>query len=184
MDFDDTREEAAFRAEARAWLAANAEEKKRRVRDVAEPLLRAATAGTASSAPRRFRRRRPRRASPGSPGPIEWGGRALPPIYQVIYAQEESRYLVPRGYFEIGLGMCMPTCSPTGRRSRSGATRRRALRGDEVWCQLFSEPAAGSDLAGLRTRAMTRRRSVGHQRPEDLDFGRALVRLGHSRRPQ
>ena len=41
--------------------------------------------------------------------PAEWGGRALPPIYQVIYSQEESRFLVPRGYFEIGLGMCMPT---------------------------------------------------------------------------
>ena len=41
--------------------------------------------------------------------PKDWGGRGLSPIYQVIYSQEETRYLVPRGYFEIGLGMCMPT---------------------------------------------------------------------------
>src|SRR6202011_1333106 len=85
--------------------------------------------------------------------PAEWGGRALPPIYQVIYSQEESKFLVPRGYFEIGLGMCMPTLFAYGTETQKQRYAPAALRGDEVWRQLFSEPGAGSDLAGLRTRA-------------------------------
>ena len=94
------------------------------------------------------------RASPALHWPEEWGGRALPPIYQVIYSQEESRYLVPRGYFEIGLGMCMPTLFAYATEEQKRRYAPAALRGDEVWCQLFSEPGAGSDLAGLRTRAV------------------------------
>ena len=86
--------------------------------------------------------------------PADWGGRGLSPVYQVIYAQEETRYLVPRGYFEIGLGMCMPTLFTYGAEADKRRYAPPALRGDEVWCQLFSEPGAGSDLAGLRTRAV------------------------------
>ena len=97
----------------------------------------------------------------------------------MIYAQEETRYLVPRGYFEIGLGMCMPTLFAYAHRGAEAPLRRRALRGDEVWCQLFSEPGAGSDLAGLRTRAVRDGDDWVDQRPEDLDLGRALGRLGH-----
>jgi alkylation response protein AidB-like acyl-CoA dehydrogenase len=152
MDFDDTREEAAFRAEARAWLHANAEEKKSGFetwqsrypgRDGWDGLERAKT----------FQKKKAEAGFAGLHWPAEWGGRALPGIYQVIYAQEESRYLVPRGYFEIGLGMCMPTLFAYATEEQKRRYAPPALRGDEVWCQLFSEPAAGSDLAGLRTRA-------------------------------
>ena len=68
--------------------------------------------------------------------PAEWGGRALPPIYQVIYAQEETRYLVPRGYFEIGLGMCMPTLFAFGTASRTHAVGRCRYcpRGAPITC--------------------------------------------------
>src|SRR5439155_235509 len=74
-------------------------------------------------------------------------------IQQVIYDQEESKYAIPRGLFDIGLGMCIPTICTWGTQEHRDRFARKALRGEEVWCQLFSEPAAGSDLAGLRTRA-------------------------------
>src|SRR2546422_97117 len=152
MDFDDTREEAAFRAETRAWLAAHAEEKRSGFetwqsryagREGWEGLERA----------KDFQRRKAEAGFAALHWPVEWGGRALPPVYQVIYAQEEARYLVPRGYFEIGLGMCMPTLFAFATEEQKKRYAPAALRGDEVWCQLFSEPGAGSDLAGLRTRA-------------------------------
>ena len=83
----------------------------------------------------------------------DWGGRGGTPIQQVIYDQEEAKYAVPRGLFDIGLGMCIPTICTWGTQAQRDRFARKALRGEEVWCQLFSEPAAGSDLAGLRTRA-------------------------------
>jgi alkylation response protein AidB-like acyl-CoA dehydrogenase len=74
-------------------------------------------------------------------------------MQQVIYNQEETQYLVPRGVFEIGLGMCIPTVMKHGSEEHRKRYVKPALQGEEVWCQLFSEPAGGSDLAGLRTRA-------------------------------
>ena len=153
MDFDDTREEAAFRSEARAWLAANAEDK----RGAFETWQSRYAGGEGWDGLARAKEFQQKKAEAGFAAlswPVEWGGRALSPVYQVIYAQEESRYLVPRGYFEIGLGMCMPTLFAYGTEEQKRRYAPAALRGEEVWCQLFSEPAAGSDLAGLRTRAV------------------------------
>jgi len=71
-----------------------------------------------------------------------------------IFTEEEARYGVPTGFFGIGLGMCIPTLM----RFAGIATQQRfagpALRGEQIWCQLFSEPGAGSDLAASRTRAV------------------------------
>jgi len=61
---------------------------------------------------------------------------------------------VPRGVFEIGLGMCIPVLMVYGGAEHLERHVRPAMRGEEIWCQLFSEPSAGSDLAGLRTRAV------------------------------
>jgi alkylation response protein AidB-like acyl-CoA dehydrogenase len=83
----------------------------------------------------------------------DWGGRGGSAIEQVIYNQEESKYAIPRGMFDIGLGMCIPTICTWGTQAHRERFARKALRGEEVWCQLFSEPAGGSDVAGLRTRA-------------------------------
>jgi len=150
VDFDDTAEEAEFRAGARAFLEQNA-----RRREPGSGLVY--RAGNESP---EFRQRakewQANKADAGYAGitwPKEWGGRGGTAIEQVIYDQEEAKYVVPRGLFDIGLGMCIPTLCTWGTQAHRDRYARKALRGEEIWCQLFSEPAAGSDLAGLRTRA-------------------------------
>ena len=148
MDFEDTPQEAAFRAEVRTFLAANAEPKKRgvpaRARHVGpEELARA----------KRFQAAKHAAGLVGLTWPKEWGGRELPQIFQVIYNQEEEAYAVPRGVFEIGLGMCIPTMMAYATPEQLRRYVPKALCGEEVWCQLFSEPAGGSDVAAVRTRA-------------------------------
>jgi alkylation response protein AidB-like acyl-CoA dehydrogenase len=150
MDFNDTPEEAAFRAEVRGFLDRNAERKtgKRQVfrgRYVAD-----------AEALRRAKEWQAKKADANLAAitwPAQWGGRGGTQMQQVIYNQEEAAYSVPRGVFEIGLGMCIPTMMTYGTPERHGGYVKPALRGEQIWCQLFSEPAAGSDLAGLRTRA-------------------------------
>ncbi len=154
MDFNDTPEEAAFRAEVRRFLDANARRKGatetthrgRYIPDanMAESLTRA-KAWQAQKADAGFA---------AITWPKQWGGRGGSPIEQVIYNQEEANYAVPRGVFEIGLGMCIPTMMTYGAPAQLERCVRPALRGEEVWCQLFSEPSGGSDLAALRTRAV------------------------------
>ena len=151
MDFNDTPEEAAFRAEVREFLEANAERKSNRPvsvdrarRDPAT-LVKTAKAWQAKKAAAGFA---------AITWPEAYGGRGLSPISQVIYNQDESYYAVPRGVFEIGLGMCIPTMMTYATKEQQTRHVGPALRGEEIWCQLFSEPSAGSDLAGLRTRSV------------------------------
>ena len=70
--------------------------------------------------------------------------------------------------------MCGPTMMAFASEEQKRSYLPPLASGEEIWCQLFSEPAGGSDLAGLRTRAEQRRRRLDRQRPEDLDLGRAL----------
>jgi alkylation response protein AidB-like acyl-CoA dehydrogenase len=149
MDFNDTPDEAVFRSEARTFLAANAEPKGR-----ARPVLRLGDLG--GDAVQHCKAWQARKADAGFAAitwPKRFGGREASPILQVIYQQEEENYAVPRGLFEIGLGMCIPTMMAYAQPEQLDRYVRPALRGEEVWCQLFSEPAGGSDLAALRTRA-------------------------------
>ncbi|TMJ28835.1 MAG: acyl-CoA dehydrogenase, partial [Alphaproteobacteria bacterium] len=154
MDFEDTPEEAAFRAEVRVFLDRNAERKSEaksfhRGRYIPEhnipETVRAAKQWQAKKADAGFA---------GITWPRQWGGRGGTPVQQVIYGQEEQNYVVPRGVFEIGLGMCIPVLMVYGTPEHLERHVRPAMRGEEIWCQLFSEPSAGSDLAGLRTRAV------------------------------
>jgi alkylation response protein AidB-like acyl-CoA dehydrogenase len=150
MDFDDTVEEAAFRAKARAFLDANSE---RREAGVAA-IYRAGTENAEFRA--KAKAWQAKKADAGYAAitwPKEWSGQGGSAIQQVIYDQEEAKYAIPRGIFEIGLGMCIPTLCTWGTQAHRDRYVRKALRGEEIWFQLFSEPAAGSDLAGLRTRA-------------------------------
>jgi alkylation response protein AidB-like acyl-CoA dehydrogenase len=151
MDFDDTPEEAAFRTEARTWLENNAE---RRRRDSFETWQSRYGEAEGLARARDFQRRKAEAGFAGITWPREYAGRGGTPIQQVLYAQEEAGFFVPRGYFEIGLGMCIPTLLAHATDDQKRRFAPRALSGEEIWCQLFSEPGAGSDLAGLRTRAV------------------------------
>jgi alkylation response protein AidB-like acyl-CoA dehydrogenase len=87
-------------------------------------------------------------------GPPEYGGRGLPGAYEQIYQSVEAGFDVPsQAPFGIGLGMVAPTILAHATPAVKEAYLRPMWRGDIVGCQLFSEPVAGSDLAGLQTRA-------------------------------
>ncbi len=87
-------------------------------------------------------------------GPSTYGGRELPGAFDRLYGQIEGRYKVPdQGFFGIGLGMVAPTILAHATDEVRDAYLAKLYRGDLVACQLFSEPGAGSDLAGLQTRA-------------------------------
>jgi alkylation response protein AidB-like acyl-CoA dehydrogenase len=157
VDFDDTPEEAAFRAEARAWLEAHA---KRRTDDASEirRLFRADPSKEADlEHVRRCKEWQRTLYDAGWAGitwPKEYGGRGGTGIQQAIFNQEQARYDVSSGVFAVGIGMTGPTIMRHGSDEQKHRFLDPMLRGDDVWCQLFSEPGAGSDLGGLATRAV------------------------------
>ncbi len=150
MDFEDTKEEAEFRARAVAFLSDNAELKV----DVEYTTSSADDRNAMLAQSREWQAKKYDAGFAGITMAKEYGGQGLTPILQVIYNQEESKRVVPRGVFEIGLGMCIPTMLAFANEEQKERFTQPALRGEEIWCQLFSEPAAGSDLAGLRTKAV------------------------------
>ncbi|MFM9938477.1 MAG: acyl-CoA dehydrogenase family protein [Hyphomicrobiaceae bacterium] len=150
MDFSDSPEEAKFRAEVRAFLDKAAV---RRAPGEVNGYRRGQDKPGAVDAAKAFQRKKYEAGYAGITWPKEWGGRGGTPIQQVIYNQEEAHYKVMSQMFVIGLGMLMPTICTWGTPEQKARFVEPALRGDEIWCQLFSEPAGGSDLAALRTRA-------------------------------
>jgi 3-oxochol-4-en-24-oyl-CoA dehydrogenase len=149
MDFDDSPEEAAFRGECRAWLDANAEPKAG-----GKTLYRpGASAEQRMTDARAWQARR----AAGGFGAITWpralGGRGGTPIQELIWRQEESRYNVPTGVFAVSLGMVMPAVLAHASNEVRARHVGPALAGKDLWCQLLSEPGAGSDLGMVRTRA-------------------------------
>ena len=131
MDFNDTPEEAAFRAEGAGIPAANAEPKAGhdQCRGRATSMRTRCALQRMAGEEVRCGICRPYLAE-------RFGGREASPILQVIYNQEEENYAVPRGLYEIGLGMCIPTMMAYANLSSSTHVRP-AVRGEEVWCQLF-----------------------------------------------
>jgi len=150
VDFDESPEEAAFRAEARAWLESV----------VDTPAARGIRAGSPSLDRDWVGRAKPWQALLAEHGwagitwPRDSGGRGGTPAQAAIFVEESTRMGLAANAFAVGIAMAGPTIIAHG----TEAQRRRflppMLRGDEVWCQLFSEPGAGSDLAGLSTRAV------------------------------
>ena len=129
MDFTDTKDEAAFRGEARAWLEKNAETK----RGAFETWDSRYGEKDALSRAKDYQRRKAEAGFAGITWPKEYGGRAGTPIEQVIWSQEEGEYIAPRGYFEIGLGMCMPTLFAYATEEQKKRYPPVALRGEEIW---------------------------------------------------
>jgi alkylation response protein AidB-like acyl-CoA dehydrogenase len=153
MDFEDTKEEAAFRAEANKWLSANAKLRgsKSSKDDMAEMENGAAAEMAASRA---WQKTKAKAGYARITWPKGMGGMGGTPMQSIIFSQEEAKYDVASGGpFAIGLGMCIPTLMTYGNDEAKKRFVWPAVQGDEIWCQLFSEPAGGSDVAGLRTKA-------------------------------
>ncbi|MGB6097229.1 acyl-CoA dehydrogenase [Comamonas thiooxydans] len=149
MDFEDTPEEAAFRAECRAWLQANAEPKA----SADDYFGRDMTAEQRMEAARLWQGKK---AAAGF-GAITWpkvlGGRGGTPMQELIWRQEEGRVKVPTGMFNVSLGMVLPSVMAHASAEVLALHVAPALGGKNLWCQLLSEPGAGSDLGMVRTRA-------------------------------
>jgi alkylation response protein AidB-like acyl-CoA dehydrogenase len=86
---------------------------------------------------------------------VEWGGQGLSRMHEHAFAEEESRFVVPQGHASINVtrNLVAPTIRAAGTPKQRDLFVRRMLRADDLWCQLFSEPEAGSDLAGMMTSA-------------------------------
>ncbi len=141
MDFNDSTQEAAFREEVRAWLSASV--------PTAGELDGLDYIGRAKL----WQKRKYDAGWACIRWPEEHGGRGASAIEQVIWNQEESRFNTPDPIFGIGHGMCAPTMMTWATAEQNQRYLPKLASGEEVWCQLFSEPAGGSDLAALRTRA-------------------------------
>ncbi len=150
MDLNDTKQEAEFRAEVSAWLDKNAKKKKESQR-----LTPSSSSESLKDYLKRAKEWQAQKAEAGYAAITwakEYGGLGGTSMQTVIYNQEEAKYQVPAGVFEIGLGMCIPTLITHGTEEHRARYVKPALNGEEIWCQLFSEPSAGSDVAGIRSR--------------------------------
>jgi alkylation response protein AidB-like acyl-CoA dehydrogenase len=145
MDLNDTPEQGEYRVRVRSWLEEHAGEAPQITRDDISP--------DAIAARRAWQRKLAEGGFVGITWPVEYGGQGLGPIEQVIFNQELSRAKLPGILDVIGVGMLGPTIIAHGTGEQKGRYLGPMLHGDEVWCQLFSEPAAGSDLAGIQSRA-------------------------------
>ena len=148
MDFRDTREEAEFRQRVRTWFAENipegwgqpgskepeGEERHAFYKDWSKKLYEAGLVGVT--------------------WPKAYGGHEQPVTHQVIAMEESARGGAPDHMNVIGLGMAGPTIIAHGTEEQKERFVKRILTAEDMWCQGFSEPGAGSDLAGLSTRAV------------------------------
>ncbi len=153
MNFDDTPQEASFRAEVRAWIAANAPTELHAELELAgfgQPALRSGDVIAASKA---WQKKKAQAGWACLHWPEDCGGRGASPIERVIWQQEEGAYAKLASIFLIGQGMIAPTLMAYAQEPHKRRYLPPLASGEEIWCQLFSEPVAGSDLAGLRTRA-------------------------------
>jgi alkylation response protein AidB-like acyl-CoA dehydrogenase len=134
VDLRDSPDEAAFREGVRAWLRENLP---------AEP-------------GREWSRKIYDAGYAGLTWPVEYGGRGEPYSHQAIVLEEFARAEAPQHIGVIGLGMAGPTIMAHGSEEQKQRYLSKILSAEEIWCQGFSEPGAGSDLAAVRTRVEPR----------------------------
>jgi alkylation response protein AidB-like acyl-CoA dehydrogenase len=146
MDFGDSPEEASFREEVRTWFAAHLP---------AGWANRRPQAGRYSDdEARRWSRALYDAGYVGLTWPKAFGGRGLGHAMQGIFLEESARVGAPEHIGVIGLGMAGPTIIAHGTDEQKARYLGPLLKADEIWCQGFSEPGSGSDLAAVRTRAV------------------------------
>lgn len=153
MDFDDSPREAKFRAEARAWLEQHAPLRT----DATERISVLSGFDDDPAAVEKAKHWQRTLADGGWAAitwPVEFGGRAAGPLEAVVLAEEINRFELPANVCTIGVSMIGPTLIAHGDDAQRQRYLRPMLEGREVWCQLWSEPGAGSDLAGLSSRAV------------------------------
>jgi len=149
MDFRDTPEEAAFRQEVREFIAREA------------PKLEQGAGMDVSGYAQVFVQSQGWFKKLGEKGwiapawPKEYGGAGMTVMQQFIFNEEMAEARAPRPlHLIIGVGMAGPTLIVHGTEEQKKYYLPRILSGEDIWCQGFSEPEAGSDLASLRTRAV------------------------------
>jgi alkylation response protein AidB-like acyl-CoA dehydrogenase len=149
MDLNLTPEAVAFQEELRRWLEANLRRPWRE--ELRDP---AATEDSLMELRRAWQRKLHQGGYLGMGWPEEWGGRGAAEVEKAIFEAELARADAPPILNILGIGLLGPALIHHG----SEAQRRRfippMLSGDEIWCQGFSEPGAGSDLASLKTSAV------------------------------
>ena len=142
MDFSYTPAEQAFRAELRAWLAANLPR---------EPLPETLEAEAAYLTA--WQRRCFDAGWAAVHWPREYGGRGATLTETAIYQEEMARARAPQMMNRVGINNVGPTLIAHGSEAQRRRYLAKILSAEEIWCQLYSEPNAGSDLAAVRTRA-------------------------------
>ncbi len=147
MDFADSPDDARFRAALRAWLAENKPARAERVPHDAASLA------DEFAFLKAWQRRLFDAGYVGLLWPREYGGHGAPPVRQAILNEELARARAPQLLNRVGVNNAGPTLIAHGSDAQKTRLLPPILSGDEMWCQLFSEPGAGSDLAAVRTRA-------------------------------
>jgi len=151
MNFNDTEQQAEFRAKCSAWLKDNAQPKtsarndKRYSKAGQKEFLKSAL---------EWQKKKFDAGWAMLHWPKIYGGLEASPIERIIWGQEEAKFDVPWGVYEIGLGMAGPVMMQYATEEQKQRYLPPMAAGEEIWCQLFSEPSAGSDVAGLRSRAV------------------------------
>jgi len=156
VDFEDSPDEAAFRAEVRSFLEAHAVLKTGTDADWS----RGNMADDPVQAAEYMKRCQEWQATlydngwAGIAWPKAFGGRGATPAEAIIFGQEASQFDVTAGFIAAAQQLVGPPIMRHGSDAQRDRYLKPLLRGDEMWCQLFSEPGAGSDLAALATRAV------------------------------
>ncbi|HEX4865532.1 MAG TPA: acyl-CoA dehydrogenase family protein [Acidimicrobiales bacterium] len=150
----ESSQKAEFRSEVRSFLAANAEPKREQSMWSLNSHSDPAHAAREFAATRAWQKLLFDRNLAGLTYPRDFGGRGGESWMEATYREEAANYDVPSGFIASMIGMLGPALMRWGTEAQKKSLVPRLLSGEDTYCQLFSEPGAGSDLAGLATRAI------------------------------